>query len=200
MFGAVHIAGIITGTVAKDSWPSLMQNFGFSLPALREGHLYDLWVGLLFASRPGVHVTMLGMLLLGVGTLEYRRGTKSALVGFLLLGPVASIITMLILWPFDVFGIAGVKPYLYPPDMGSSSASMVCWGLFLGAETGLWRNLMLGATILTLALLMAFSTQAFGADHMVAFLFGLLVSVALIRTRLWYYKSNHKDGEYSSDG
>ena len=87
LFLGVSITFLITGTVARGAWPWLMERFGWDLNALQEGRLYAPWVGLLFASRPGEHPTMLGMLLLGVGSLEFRRGTKAAAAAFLVLGP-----------------------------------------------------------------------------------------------------------------
>lgn len=176
----IFIVGMWTGTVARDTWPSLMQRFGWNLPALQQGRFYAPWVGLLFASLPGEHYTMLGMLALGVGTLEYQSGTKVAAAGFLLLGPFSSILTMLVLWPLDILRVVWVRQYLYPPDMGSSAASMVCWGLFLTAATGKWRLLFMTGTFLVLLALL-FLPQVYGADHMIAFILGVGVGTVAHR-------------------
>lgn len=179
LFSIILIAGIVTQTITGDAWQSLMQRFGWSLPALKAGKLYAPWAGLIFGSRPGHYQSILAIGLLGVGLLEYHRGTKWAAVGFLLLGPVSSIITTLLLWPLDILGLSWVRSSLYTPDMGSSGASLVCWGLFVGGGHGWWQKLLLWGTILLLVLLLIFLPAVWEIDHMIAFLFGLLVSLSL---------------------
>ena len=185
LFLGVFTTGVITGTVAKGAWPWLMERFGWDLNALREGRLYAPWVGLLFASRPGEHPTMLSMLLLGAGILEYCRGSGVAAAGFFILGPLASILTVLLLWPLEIFGVSWVKAFLFTPDMGSSGASLVCWGLLLGGERGRWRGFVLAGTAISLVLLLVFLPERYAADHLVSFLTGLGVGLALKAARRW---------------
>lgn len=129
LFLFIAVAGLVTGTVAKDAWSDLMQRFGWNLYALQHLELYRPWVALLFASFSGEHPTMLAMLALGVGTLEYHWGTGVAALGFLVLGPLTSILSVLARWPLYSAGVTRLGPFLLEPDMGSSSASLVCWGM-----------------------------------------------------------------------
>jgi hypothetical protein len=180
MFIVTLVAGIATQTFARDAWPSLMEHFGWSLIALKQGRLYALWVGLIFSSTPGHFYSILAIGLLGVGALEYRYGTKWAAIGFLLIGPVSSILTTLILWSFDLFGVAWVKQSLYTPDMGSSSAALVCWGIFIGKGHGRWNRLLLWGTIIVLVLYLVFFPAVWDIDHIIAFLLGLFVGLIRI--------------------
>lgn len=184
LFLAILIAGALTATLARGSWPAIMDRFGWDLNALRHGRLYALWAGLLFASTPGEHVSLLGILLLGLGTMEYRRGTRTAAAAFFLLGPLASILCILLLWPLDVLGVSWVRDFLFTPDMGSSSSSLLCWGVFLAGERGRLRDAFFAGTLLTLVVLMALGSQAFLVDHLVAFIFGAGAAwVATVRRR-----------------
>jgi hypothetical protein len=184
IFTSILIAGIATQTFARNIWPTLMQMFGWYLPALKAGKLYAPWVGLLFGSRPGHFETILGIGVLGIGALEYRQGTKWAAIGFLLLGPIITVVDTLLLWPLDTLGIAWVRPYLYQPDMGSSAASIVCWGLFLGLEGRWWKKLLVAGTIFTLAFFWIFIHEAWNLDHTTGFLMGLVIGIIIQRRRL----------------
>jgi hypothetical protein len=79
-------SGIATQTFARNDFQWLMDRFGWSLTALEHGKVWVLWVGLLFGSKPGHFITILGVGLLGVGALEYHRGTRWAAFGFLKIG------------------------------------------------------------------------------------------------------------------
>lgn len=180
LFVIVVAAGIVTGTVARSAFPDLMQRFGWNLPALRAGHFYDLWVGLLFASSAGVRWSMVLILLLGVGSLEFVCGTGRAAVIFFTLGALTSVITALLLWPLDALGVAWVRPFLYPPDMGSSSASLVCWGAAVNSGSkGGWRTFLIAGTTLPLVALTFLLPQTYVVDHLVAFALGLLAGLWL---------------------
>lgn len=181
LFGVVLLAGIVTGTIASEWFPRLMQLSGWDLRAFREGRLYTVWTGLLFSSQPGPRPTMLAILLLGVGALEYRAGSKATAVAFLLLGPLSSLLTILLLWPMDALGAAWVRPYLYIPDMGSSSASLLCWGAALTTLDRKPQVFLLITTTLVLVLLLVFVPKAYGADHLVAFPIGLATGHWLTR-------------------
>lgn len=179
LFSLVLLAGVLTGTVLRESFPRLMRWSGWDLPALREGRLYVLWTGLPFSSLPGPRPTMLAILLLGVGTLEYRRGSRATAICFLVLGPLVSVLAVLLLWPLDALGTSWVRPFLYVPDMGSSSASLLCWGAMVGGTKGTGRFVLLSATLGVLLLPLVLSPGVYGFDHLVAFPLGLLVGAPL---------------------
>lgn len=177
ILAVILVAGLSTQTFARGFFPTLMHDFGWSLPALKAGRLYDLWFGLPFGSTPGHFYSVIGIGWFGVGALEYRRGTRWAAIGFLVIGPLASLVTTLLLWPIDELGIKAVHSFLYTPDMGSSSASLVCWGLLLGGEKGRLKQALLWGTILVSVLLLVILQVVWSVDHLVAFLIGLGVSL-----------------------
>ena len=92
---------------------------------------------------------------------------------------------MLLLWPLEMLGVSWVKGFLFTPDMGSSAASLVCWGLLLGGERGRWRDLVLAGTAIGLVLLLVLLPERYAADHLVSFLTGLGGGLVLKATRRW---------------
>jgi phosphatidylglycerol lysyltransferase len=172
---AVLISGLITQTIAREAFPDIMQRFGWDLNALKEGRLYTLWVGLLFSSQVGHFYSLLGIGVVGVGALEFMRGSKWAATGFLVIGPMSSIITTLSLWAAMNLGVNGLGEYLTTPDMGASVSSFVCWGLFITTLKGRWRWILLIGTALALGLFQIFYHAIWNIDHSVAYVIGLVI-------------------------
>ncbi len=102
------------------------------------------------------------------------------MIGFFTLGVIASFFSILILWPFDRFNISWVEKFLYTPDMGSSSASLVCWGLATSGTRGLWRGIFIVGTFISLLLLFLIQREAYSVDHLVAFTLGLLTGIVFL--------------------
>jgi len=181
MSGLIMAAGLSTQTFLRTSWPKIMEMFGWFLPALKAGEFYAPWVGLLFGSVPGHWQAIFEMVVVGVGILEFRHGIKWALIGFLLLGPLVGILSVFVMWPLSTTGSSWVNHYLYTPDMGGSAASLVCWGLFVGAERGRWQLLLLWGTVLVMSISWIILPEGWQVDHTLGFLIGLLVSAIWLR-------------------
>lgn len=195
LFAVIFFTGIIMGTIRRDAFPHVMATFGWDLPALQAGHFYDLWVGILFASKAGSLLSMPGMLLLGVGSLEYTKGSKIAAIGFFLLGPLSSTLSLLLIWPLNHFKFAWVDNFLYVPDMGSSSYSMVCWGLALSNLRALWRNSLTLITFWILVIPLFYTPKPYVADHIVALFLGLSVGLVFIMRQKTGHIASRKSKE-----
>jgi hypothetical protein len=161
-----------------------MRTFGWDLDKLKEGGWYALWAGLPFGSKPGTFYSIFAVGVFGIGALEYRHGSRLAVLSFLVLGPLSSLITTLIIWPFDNYGNAIITSYLHTPDMGSSSSSLLCWGMFAGGLKKSWRWLVFTVTIIILAWFLIFYKADWGLDHLMSFLIGFGCSFVIIPRHL----------------
>ena len=182
VFVAVLVAGLITEAQETNYWPILVQRFGWDLTTLQHWRIYSAWVGLFFSPEPVDFYGILALLLLTLGPLELRRGTRLAVIGFFVVGPVASIITLLVLWPFANLAVENVSTALFTPDMGASTACLACLGMFLVGEKGRWRNIVLFALLAGLSGLVV-QKSPFNIDHLSGYLNGLWVGAAIFRQR-----------------
>lgn len=180
IFLAILVVGLATEVRGESYWPLLVQRYGWDLTTLEQGHLYAAWVGLFFSSSPEEFYGILILLVLTVGGLEYRWGTRLAVLGFFLVGPLASMIDLILLWPFSIAGIAYVRLALFTPDVGSSTACLVCLGILLSLEKGRWRNILLWL-VLTVLFGLVFQHAVYSFDHLVGYLSGLGTGAVLGR-------------------
>ncbi len=183
LVSVVLIAGILTGTVLRGSFPELMRRFGWDLDTLLRGQVYKPWPALFFSSQPGPRVTMLIILALGVSALELRRGPLVAAVAFFGLGPPVDMLSMLFLWPAEAAGVSWLHPFLHTPDMGSSGSALVCWGMAVSDIGGRWAVFLAVGTYLPLLGLLVFYPQQYALEHLIAFTVGLLAGTWLFKTK-----------------
>ncbi len=178
IFGVIALIGIALEILGQANWAAQVQAFSWDLTTIQHGRIYAAWTGLFFSASPLDFYGMLVVLLLTVGALEYRRGPQVAMVGFFVLGPLASLITLLALWPLSNLGIEYVRVALFTPDLGSSTACFVCAGLFLAGEKGRWRNILLLA-ILAALIALFYQNAVYKIDHLDGYLIGLGAGAAL---------------------
>ncbi len=112
------------------------------------------------------------LLVLGVGALEYRQGIRKAILGFFIIGPVASVVKYLVLWPISNAGIDYVRVELNTPDAGASTACLVCLGMFLIQEKGRWHTILIFVTLAVLGALF-YRNTVYNFDHLFGYLVGL---------------------------
>lgn len=169
------VAGAVSGALGADFHHSVEAAAGWDLAALRNWELYRLWAGLPFGSLPGIRPTMVLLLALGPGVLEWRRGTRTAAVTFFLLGPAVSLITTLSLWPAYARGVGAIGRFLLTPDLGSSTASLACWGVAVGSVDGAGSPWLAALTVAVLGALWIVRPAPYVVDHFAAFIvaFGL---------------------------
>jgi cell division protein FtsW (lipid II flippase) len=180
-FIIILIAGVITESGEQYWSPLLNRTFGWDLTTVQSGKLWAAWLGLFFSVEPLDFYGLLLILTLTMGILEYRRGTRTAALGFYLIGPVASIITYLVLWPISAAGVGYVQQALYTPDMGSSTACLVCLGIFLTGENVRWRKTLIAVMLAVLAA--AFSrNMVYNFDHFGGFIIGMITGTVISLT------------------
>jgi hypothetical protein len=160
-------------------WPILVNRWGWDLATVQQGRIYFAWTGLFFATAPLNFYGVLLLLLITIGALEYRRSTRWAALGFFVIGPVASIITLMLLWPISNAGIKYVRVALFTPDMGASTACLVCLGMLLTNEKGLWRNILL-FSVLIILVGFVFQNTAYNIDHLNGYLIGMATGAFLL--------------------
>ena len=153
-------------------WPFLVNRWGWDLTTVQQGRIYFAWTGLFFATAPQNFYGVLLLMLIAMGALEYRHSTIWAALGFFVIGPIASIITLMLLWPISNAGITYVRVALYTPDMGASTACFVCLGILLMNEKGRWRNILLFCILIILAGFV-FQNTAYNIDHLDGYLVGI---------------------------
>jgi len=182
LFVLMLIFAVVTQSLGHGYWPFLVHRNGWDLTTIEQGRIYFAWTGLFFATAPLSFYGVLLLLILSVGALEYRRGTQVAALGFLLVGPIASILTLMLLWPISNAGVTYVRVALYTPDMGASTACFVCLGMLLVQERGRWRNVLLFGILAVLAGFV-FQNTPYNIDHLNGYLVGLATGAILLLRR-----------------
>ena len=94
VFIIILVIGIVTESRESYDGPLFDQKFGWDLTTIQNGKIYATWAGLFFSVEPFDNLGLLIILVLSLGTLEYRRKTLLAAFGFFVIGPIASIITV----------------------------------------------------------------------------------------------------------
>ena len=159
-------------THGQGFWPFLVNRWGWDLTTVQQGRIYFAWTGLFFATAPINFYGVLILLLTVMGALEYRHGTRLAALGFFIIGPIASIVTLMLLWPISNAGVTYVRVALYTPDMGASTACLVGLGILLMNEKGRWRNILLFG-ILVILVGFVFQNTAYNIDHLDGYIIGI---------------------------
>ncbi len=188
IFAALLIVGtFVENRVGDLAWAGIVQKYGWDLSTLQQGRIYAAWLGLFFSAEVEDFLGILLLLLLTVGALEYRAGPPLAVFAFFVVGPVASIITLLVLWPAGHVGIELIRVSLYTPDVGASTACLACLGIFFMLEKGRWRNILLYGVLAALVGLL-FQHQVYSIDHLSGYLNGIWTGAVIA----WWKKSRKK--------
>jgi cell division protein FtsW (lipid II flippase) len=185
-FIIILVLGIITESGEQYWGPLLNRTVGWDLASIQSGKLYAAWLGLFFSVEPLDFYGLLLILVLTMGVLEYHRGTRTAAFGFFIIGPVASIITYLVLWPISAGGVEYVRLALYTPDMGSSTACLVCLGIFLTGKHVRWRKTLMAVVFAVLAAAF-FKNMVYNFDHLGGFIIGIVTGIIIL-----HLDSHHK--------
>jgi hypothetical protein len=168
----IMAAGIYIEVHGDPDWPTLVQKFGWDLTTVQQGRIYAAWVGLLFSNVLNDFVGILVLVIVTVGILEYRRGSWIAALGFLIIGPLASVVSLLLLWPLSNAGVGYVRVALFTPDLGASTACLVCLGILLVGLKGRTRTILILAALAILAALF-YKNERYNIDHLWGYLAGL---------------------------
>jgi peptidoglycan/LPS O-acetylase OafA/YrhL len=166
------LLGLLTEANEQYFGPLFLNRFGWDITTLQAGHYYAPWLSLFTSVEQMDFYFILLLLVLTVGVLEYRRGTRLAAFGFFLIGPLASVMTSEVLWAVHNAGTPYVNIALFTPDMGSSTSCLACLGILLTGENIYCRKtLIFGVLVLLVA---AFHQKLiYNFDHLDGYLAGL---------------------------
>ena len=138
------VAILIVGVLSQGLWEPFDESAGmdvwaYGLPALQAGRWWTPLTGTFFVAEPWLFVpTILGFI--GMGVLEYARGTRVALAYFWIGQIVAVLATALLLAALSVFsGWEWVQETATTLDVGASGGTFACIAAVMGLLASPWR-------------------------------------------------------------
>ncbi|WP_295818622.1 DUF2156 domain-containing protein [uncultured Microbacterium sp.] len=138
--GAILVVGILSqGLWSPFDESAGMDTWAYGLPALEAGRWWTPLTGTFFVAEPWLFVpTLLGFV--GMGVLEYARGTRVALAYFWIGQVVAVLATSLLLAVLSVFsGWEWVQDTATTLDVGASGGTFACIAAVIGLLASPWR-------------------------------------------------------------
>ncbi|MDC7803250.1 DUF2156 domain-containing protein [Sphingomonas sp. BLCC-B65] len=138
--GAILVVGILSqGLWLPFDESAGMDTWAYGLPALEAGRWWTPLTGTFFVAEPWLFVpTLLGFV--GMGLLEYARGTRVALAYFWIGQVVAVLATSLLLAVLSVFsGWEWVQDTATTLDVGASGGTFACIAAVIGLLASPWR-------------------------------------------------------------
>ena len=141
---AVTIIGVLSGTAWRDRHADLKAAIGTDLDVLLRLRLYRFVVSPFYQSNPGVGWSMVLMLLLFVGALEYATGTRRAAATFFVADFAGSAGGIVLLAVLGEIGWGYAHHAARTPDCGSSIGMFGCAAAVGALLPGRWRWLALG--------------------------------------------------------
>ncbi|KIC58311.1 bifunctional lysylphosphatidylglycerol flippase/synthetase MprF [Microbacterium hominis] len=138
--GAILVVGILSqGLWSPFDESAGMDTWAYGLPALEAGRWWTPLTGTFFVAEPWLFVpTLLGFV--GMGLLEYARGTRVALAYFWIGQVVAVLATSLLLALLSVFsGWEWVQDTATTLDVGASGGTFACIAAVIGLLASPWR-------------------------------------------------------------
>ncbi|TGY39190.1 DUF2156 domain-containing protein [Microbacterium laevaniformans] len=138
--GAILVVGILSqGLWSPFDESAGMDTWAYGLPALEAGRWWTPLTGTFFVAEPWLFVpTLIGFV--GMGLLEYARGTRVALAYFWIGQVVAVLATSLLLAVLSVFsGWEWVQDTATTLDVGASGGTFACIAAVIGLLASPWR-------------------------------------------------------------
>jgi hypothetical protein len=178
---AILLVELWSATWGEATFDAVKSNVAWDFDSLRAGHFWVAWVGLWLQPAPGVQFTTLLMLVLCVGALELRRGSRTAALAYFVWGPIATILATLALLPMQALGVPGADYTLSTPDTGLSESALFCGATFLVTLRPRWAFLGVAASAPFLLLPFLADGQAYAFGHFFAFVAGLAAAPLLFR-------------------
>jgi lysylphosphatidylglycerol synthetase-like protein (DUF2156 family) len=176
--------GLWTPTAAQPWWDDV----AYGVPAFREGRWWTPLVGTFFVVEPAVYLpTLLGFA--GMALLEWRRGTRTALLTF----GVGQLLAVLVTAAF--LAVASQLPWAWAvgladsADVGPSGGTLACIAACTTLLPSPWRQRLWVIVVSYAALGVLFSGTVADVEHAVAVVFvvawtrSFRVSRATVRDR-----------------
>lgn len=138
------LAVLVIGVLSQGLWEPFDESSGmdiwaYGLPALEAGRWWTPVTGTFFVAEPWLFVpTIIGFI--GMGALEYARGTRVVLAYFWIGQIVAVLATSLLLAALSVFsGWEWVQDTGATLDVGASGGTFACIAAVIGLLASPWR-------------------------------------------------------------
>ena len=177
--GVILIVGVVWGGL----WSPFEENdlfdaVAYGLPAFAEGRWWTVVTGTFFVNQPWVYIFTISSFA-GMAYLEYRRGSRVALLYYAIGQAFAVLATALVLW------LAAMAPWEWAQtqaaalDVGASGGTMACIAAAVGLFVSPWR---VRAWLLLIALsflALLFWGQIADVEHLLAVLLVLFVDRSL---------------------
>lgn len=135
---------LVVGVLSQGLWSPFdestgMDTWAYGLPALEAGRWWTPITGTFFVAEPWLFLpTLIGFV--GMGVLEYARGTRVALAYFWIGQIVAVLATSLLLAALSVFsGWEWVQDTATTLDVGASGGTFACIAAVIGLLASPWR-------------------------------------------------------------
>ncbi|MAP62799.1 MAG: hypothetical protein CMH34_03445 [Microbacterium sp.] len=176
---ALLVVGVVWGGLwSPFEETDLFDTVAYGLPAFAEGRWWTVVTGTFFVNQPWVYVFTLGSFA-GMAYLEFRRGSRVALLYYTIGQLFAVFATALVLW------LAAMTPWQWAQaqaaalDVGASGGTMACIAAAVGLFASPWR---VRAWLLLLALsfiALLFWGHIADVEHLLAVLLILFVDRSL---------------------
>ena len=177
--GVILIVGVVWGGL----WSPFEENdlfdaVAYGLPAFAEGRWWTVVTGTFFVNQPWVYIFTISSFA-GMAYLEYRRGSRVALLYYAIGQAFAVLATALVLW------LAAMAPWEWAQtqaaalDVGASGGTMACIAAAVGLFVSPWR---VRAWLLLIALsflALLFWGHIADVEHLLAVLLVLFVDRSL---------------------
>lgn len=179
---AVTVIGVLSGTVWRSDHQAIKDVVGTDLEGLLHLRFYTLIAAPFYQSEPGIGWSMVLMMFLFVGALEYSAGGRRAAVTFFasdVIGTAGGIVVLTLL------GAAGWR-YAHEAarsaDSGSSVGMFACAAAFAVLLPGMWRWAGLAPLLAFLLLSVAWFSFATWCQHLIGGAAGAALSA------LWWVR------------
>ncbi len=164
---AVTVIGALSGTVWRAHHDAIKDALGSDLDGLLHLRLCTLITAPFYQSDPGIGWSMVLMMFLFLGALEYSAGSKRAAVTFFASDIVATVGGIVVLTLLGEAGWQYAHHAARTADSGSSVGMFACAAAFAALLPGIWRWLGLAPLMGFLLPSLAWFSFATWCQHLI---------------------------------
>jgi hypothetical protein len=174
VLATITLVGIYTAHVTPLAFDDLINQVGVDLDTFQDWRLWTLGPATFVQSSPGIQWSMMLLVTIALGALEYLAGSGPALVTFLAGDWITSVLTVAALWVLSGIGVESATASLHVSAVGSSAAAHAAAGAACVLVGGRW-----GKSILVLIIGISLASITFQhLDNAVAHFIAVLVGAA----------------------
>src|SRR5262245_2598636 len=124
----ITLVGIYTAHLSSSAFANLGDKVGVDLDAFQGWRYWTLFSSTFVQSSPGIQWHMMLLVTAALGTLEFVAGSGPALITFLVVDWLTSVLTVGALWAMSRIGVSSATELLHSPGMGSSAGAHAAAG------------------------------------------------------------------------